>query len=104
VGDVRHPQHPRRGGAAHGPTAVTEVLGVDVRLAGGVRIVVETLPFFEGSGDLYSWLSNHYCRVERNRTGDVATPIARRDHRKSKFGLRHGIKLIEFYAMTKFEF
>ena len=24
---------------------------------------------------------------------DVASPLARRDHRKSKFGLRHGIKL-----------
>ena len=34
-----------------------------------------------------------YCRVERNGTGDVTTPLARRDHRKSKIGLRHDIKL-----------
>ena len=35
---------------------------------------------------------------------DVATPIARRDHRKLKFGLRHAIKLIELYCVTKSEF
>ena len=45
-----------------------------------------------------------YCRVERNRTRDVAAPLARRHHRKSKFGLRHDIKLIELYVMTKSEF
>ena len=28
-----------------------------------------------------------YCRVERNGTRDVATPLARRDHRKSKFSM-----------------
>jgi hypothetical protein len=36
--------------------------------------------------------------------GDVVTASARRDNRKSKFGLPHGIKLIELYAMTKSEF
>ena len=35
---------------------------------------------------------------------DVATSLARWDHRKSKFGLRHDIKLIEIYVMTKSEF
>jgi hypothetical protein len=45
-----------------------------------------------------------YCKVERNGTADVATPIARRDHRKSKIGLRHRIKLIELYTVTKSEF
>jgi hypothetical protein len=33
-----------------------------------------------------------YCKLERNKTGHVAAPLARRDHRKSKFGLRHCIK------------
>jgi hypothetical protein len=28
---------------------------------------------------------NAYCRVEKNRTADVAAASARRDHRKSKF-------------------
>jgi hypothetical protein len=45
-----------------------------------------------------------YCRVEQNRAGDVAAARARRDHRKSKFGLRHAIKLIELYGVTKSEF
>ena len=45
-----------------------------------------------------------YCRVEQNGTRDVATSIARPDHRKSKFGLRHAIKLIELYCVTKSEF
>ena len=31
-------------------------------------------------------------------------PLARRDHRKSKFGLRHSIKLNQIYCMTKPEF
>ena len=35
---------------------------------------------------------------------DVAISIARRDHRKSKFGLRHAIKLTESYGVTKSEF
>ena len=35
-----------------------------------------------------------YCKVEKNGTWDVARPLARRDHRKSKFGLRHAIELI----------
>jgi hypothetical protein len=46
---------------------------------------------------------SNYCRVERNGTADVATPIARWDHRKSKFGLRHALNLIELYCMTKSE-
>jgi hypothetical protein len=29
----------------------------------------------------------------RNKTGDIATPLARRDHRNSKFGLRYDITL-----------
>ena len=34
-----------------------------------------------------------YIRIEQNRTADVVAASARRDHRKSKFGLRQGIKL-----------
>ena len=45
-----------------------------------------------------------YCTVERNGTPDVAAASSRRHHRKSKFGLRHAIKLIELYCMTKSEF
>ena len=40
--------------------------------------------------DLQAWI---YCFVEKIRTRDVARPLARQDHRKSKFGLRHAIKL-----------
>ena len=47
---------------------------------------------------------SYYCWVERNKTRDVFIALARRDHRKSKFGLRHSIKLIELYCMTKSEF
>ena len=54
-------------------------------------------------GDMYG-TRRKYCRLERDKTRDIASPLARRDHRKSKFGLRHGIKLIELYAMTKSEF
>ena len=46
------------------PAAAIEVVGVDVRLPGGVRRVVDVLPFFEGSGDDYSWLSNHFVHAE----------------------------------------
>ena len=45
-----------------------------------------------------------YCRVEQNGTGDVTATSSRRDHRKSKSGLRHDVKLIELYVMTKSEF
>ena len=45
-----------------------------------------------------------YCRVERNGTGEIVAPRTRPDHRKSKFGLRQGIKLNYFYALTKSEF
>ena len=48
--------------------------------------------------------STCYYWVEKNRTGDNSAPLARRDHRKSKFGLRHAIKLLELYCMTKSEF
>jgi hypothetical protein len=41
----------------------------------------------------YSIATSQYCRVERNKTRDVAPSRSRRDHRKSKFGLRHAIKL-----------
>ena len=57
----------------------------------------------------------HASRAGRGRVGltvyppriqiaDVATPRSRPDHRKSKFGLGQGIKLIELYALTKSEF
>jgi hypothetical protein len=42
--------------------------------------------------------------VERNKTVNVAATSSWRDHRKSKFGLRHAIKLIELYGVTKSEF
>jgi hypothetical protein len=34
-----------------------------------------------------------YCRIELNKTPDVFAANFRRDHRKSKFGLRHDIRL-----------
>jgi hypothetical protein len=52
----------------------------------------------------YSEYLQLYCKVERNETPDVASSIVRRDHRKSKFGLRHHIKLIELYTVTTSEF
>ena len=48
--------------------------------------------------------STMYCILDKNGTREVVIAPARRDHRKSKFGLRHGLKLIELYAMTKSEF
>ena len=45
-----------------------------------------------------------YCIVGQNETPDVALSLAWRDHRKSKFGLRHRIKLIQLYTVTKSEF
>ena len=47
-------------------------------------------------------LHSIYCKVERNGTREIAAPIARPDHRKSKFGLRHRIKLIELYTVFNF--
>ena len=44
--------------------------------------------------NLVHLLNLHYCVIEKNRTWGVVIAPARRDHRKSKFGLRHGIKLI----------
>ena len=38
-------------------------------------------------------LTSVYCRVGCNGTGDIAAPLARRDHRKLKFGPRYSIKL-----------
>jgi hypothetical protein len=35
---------------------------------------------------------------------DLVIAFSQPDHRKSKFGLRHGIMLIELYAMTESEF
>jgi hypothetical protein len=37
--------------------------------------------------------TSRYCRVEKNGTGDIVIASARRDHRKSKFGLHYDIKL-----------
>ena len=42
--------------------------------------------------------------LPRIQIADVSARRTQPDHRKSKFGLRHGIKLIELYAMTKSEF
>jgi hypothetical protein len=49
-----------------------------------------------------------YCRVELNKTPDVSAANARRDHRKSKFGLRHDaqhkaqLALMHKYFFRKF--
>ena len=45
-----------------------------------------------------------YCQIGQNGTRDVIIAIARRDHRKSKFGLRQATKLNELYGVTKSEF
>ena len=45
-----------------------------------------------------------YCWVEQNKTLYIVMSLARRDHRKSKFGLRHDISLILLYVMTKSKF
>jgi hypothetical protein len=52
----------------------------------------------------FYWVNTVYCKLEKNKTRDVASSRSRRDHRKSKFGLRDDIKLIELYFMTKSEF
>ena len=49
-------------------------------------------------------IAGYYCIVGQYETRNVLIAPARRDQRKSKFGPRHGIKLIEVYAMTKSEF
>ena len=93
--DVRHPQHPRQGGAVQGTTPVVEVLGVDVRVAGGVRIVVETLPFFEGSGDPYSWLSNHFVHAvpwEFRVPAAIVDLVASERYAESTGQLRHALR------------
>ena len=46
-----------------------------------------------GTVDVLASETTNYCKVERNGTREIAAPIARPDHRKSKFGLRQGIKL-----------
>mgnify|MGYP005646991453 CR=1 FL=1 len=57
----------------------------------------------------------HRARARRTHVGltvyppwiripDVAMPGSQSCDRKSKFGLRHAIKLIELYCMTKSEF
>ena len=48
--------------------------------------------------------NSDYCKVERNKTRDVAPSRSRPDHRKSKFELRHGIKLGVVFFMTESEF
>ena len=45
-----------------------------------------------------------FCKVGQNKTRGVAPSRSRRDHRKSKFGVRQGIKLNELYALTNSEF
>ena len=39
----------------------------------------------------------HIVELGRTTLGDIAAPLARRDHRKSKFGLRHDIELNYLY-------
>jgi hypothetical protein len=45
------------------------------------------IPIFETNGN------SVYYKLEQGGIANVATSIARRDHRKSKFGLRHVVKL-----------
>ena len=78
-----------------GTTPVVEVLGVDVRVAGGVRIVVETLPFFEGSGDPYSWLSNHFVHAvpwEFRVPAAIVDLVASERYAESTGQLRHALR------------
>jgi hypothetical protein len=73
------------------------------------------MPTFEGHGHPTTPIAQKkppiegtYRYVPLERTGtfhaSLRMTIARRDHRKSKFGLRHRIKLIELYTVTKSEF
>jgi hypothetical protein len=39
-----------------------------------------------------------YCTVGCNKTPDIALSLARRDHRKSKFGLRHRTSYYEAHS------
>jgi hypothetical protein len=55
------------------------------------RLDILRSPMWFLSRKLKYW--RNYCRVERNGSRDTVRSIARRDHRKSKFGLRQGIKL-----------
>ena len=77
------------------------------------------ISFASGYPDMYCILvkskTNHASRARRARAGltvyppwiqirDVVIASSRSCDRKSKFGLRHAIKLIELYCMTKSEF
>ena len=54
---------------------------------------------------LYSNIGkNEYTRGTQAPSGDIAMDVPQSGHRKSKFGLRHALKLDELYYMTKFEF
>jgi hypothetical protein len=46
----------------------------------------------------YGAADQMYCKIEQNKTRVVAPSRSRRDHRKSKFGLRHAIKLNSLYG------
>ena len=52
---------------------------IDLLVLALVLLVLNLVPV------LLSW--------KKNKTWDIAASLARRDHRKSKFGLRHAIKL-----------
>jgi hypothetical protein len=59
--------------------------------------IFKTFPasaFGQGHSTKFSSIQQPYCKIEWNKTPDIAPSLARRDHRKSKFGLCHAIKLI----------
>ena len=59
--------------------------------------IFKTFPasaFNQGHSTKFSSIQQPYCKIEWNKTPDIAPSLARRDHRKSKFGLCHAIKLI----------
>ena len=45
-----------------------------------------------------------YCILEKNKTLNDVLSLARRDHRKSKFGFCQGIDIIDLYALAKSDF
>ena len=83
------------------PPSVLQSLSTCIN-AGRLRVPIE--------GARATWAPKGQCNILGKkivhgwhwiRILDVVTHIARRDHQKSTFGLRHAINLIELYCMTK---
>ena len=64
-------------------------------IAPHIRLVfyVKNQALFLARVQHFTNLSNTYCQVEKNGTRDVAARRTQPDHRKSKFRLRHAIRL-----------